>query len=120
MVYHAANCIFNPFGCNRILNSFTDGNAKAAGSFWILRLHFSAKYSLIAGAWINSRTKRLHQGFTVWLLVKAYFYHIHSALQTKKVARHGQSAAPLSRTGLRCEALDAFLFIIISLSNRGV
>src|SRR5690606_12614829 len=66
---------------------------------------------------MDGGAKRIHQDFTVGLLIETDPHHVHFAVDAELAASKAQCRPPLARPGLRDDAFYASLLIIICLRN---
>ena len=105
------NCHFDRFG---------DGAAERASGSRMCRQDLPPHLRGLGWGGYHRCAVGAHHLTAEGLLLIAHLDHVHLAVQAEIAAGHGKRGAPLARSGLCSDALQALLLCIISLGNGGI
>ncbi len=105
---------------DRRFDGLRDGDAKAARGVGHLFENVASGLGLGRGRRHAARAPGLHHGLAEGLLVEADPHHPDVDLNAEELAGVGEGRAPLAGAGLGGQPLDAELFVVPGLGDRGV
>ena len=120
VVQHRAERVLGVLALHRDLDGLGDRDAERSGVVRCALEHTAAVGGLGRRRRQAARAEGLHERAPVRLLVVRDAHLKHQHLEAEQVAREGQRRAPLARTGLGRQALDARLLVVERLRDGGV
>src|ERR1035437_224309 len=106
-------------GC-RVLDRLRDGDAETSRRVRLTREHTAAELGLIGRGGEDLGAPRLHECTPVRLLLVRDLDHVDHDLESEQTAGERERRSPLPGAGLRGQALDALLGVVVGLRDRGV
>ena len=120
VVQDAPERVLGVFVLDRVLDRLAYGYAERSRRVGMLLQDVAAGLREVRRARVNLGPVGLHHDAPVGLLVVADADHVDRAIEVHHAAGEGQGGAPLARSGLRGQAPDALLAVVVRLGDGGV
>src|SRR5215213_1101905 len=120
VVQNAPERVFGVVVLDCVLDRFAYGYTQRSWRVRMLLEDVAACLREVRGTGEDLCTIRLHHDASVGFLVVADTYHIDRAIQAHHAAGEGDGRAPLARPGLRGQAPDTLLAVVVGLRDGRV